>query len=135
MKMKRQHWVVLIAAVATIFPLVHIVGIARRDAQYRAILKTYSDVLKPGMTRGEVENYFIMSRYVSFDKGCIRPNCGAYADLVEIGRENAGWVCQDQIVSAAFEFATAEPDTKWVDSPGDRLVRISLFRSDCLDLP
>lgn len=37
----------IVAAIAAIFLLIVIVGIARRDTQYRAILKTYSDVLKP----------------------------------------------------------------------------------------
>jgi hypothetical protein len=97
-----QYWVALIAAIAAIFLLVHIVGIARRNAQYRAMLKTYSDVLRPGMKRSEVENYFIMSKYVLFDRG-------ASEDTVEIAHERAGRVCQEQVVYLTFEFEAVEP--------------------------
>ena len=76
MKVKPHYLVALIvAAIAAIFLLSHIVGVARSDAQYRAILKTYSDVLKPGMERSDVENYFMTSKYVSFDRGGIRRHC------------------------------------------------------------
>jgi hypothetical protein len=121
------HYLVafIVAAIAAIFPLVHIVGIARRDAQYRAILKTYSDVLRPGMKRSEVENYFIMSRYASLDRA-------ASKDIVKIAREKEGWVCQEQNVYLIFKFDAVEPTEP---KPDDRLVRTSLDRSVCLDLP
>jgi hypothetical protein len=131
----RQHWVVFIAAIAAIFVLGHIVGIARRNAQYHRVLKAYSEMLRPGMKRSEVENYFIMSKYVSFNRFCcVGPKRGAYDDLVEIGHEKPGWVCQEQLVYVAFEFAAVEPSEKSV-ADSDRLVRASLFRSVCLDLP
>lgn len=126
MKVKPHYLVALIvAAIAAIFLLVHIVGIARRNAQYHAILKTYSDVLRPGMKRSDVENYFIMSKNVSFNRG-------ASEDIVEIAHEKAEWVCQEQLVYLIFEFDAVEPNEP---KPGDSLVRISLNRSVCLDLP
>jgi hypothetical protein len=129
MKVKPHYLVVLtVAAFAAIFLLVHIVGIARRNAQYHAILKTYSDVLRPGMKRSDVENYFIMSKYVSFNRG-------ASEDIVEIAQERAGWICQERLVYVTFEFAAVEPKKELVAAPGDSLVRISLNRSLCLDLP
>ena len=135
MKMKTRHWVALIAAIAATFVLVHIGEIIYRNAQYRRVLRTYSDVLKPGMKRSEVENYFIMSKYVSFERECcVGPKRGTFDDLVEIAHEKAGWVCQKQVVYVAFEFAAVEPKRGWVADPGDRLVRTSLYRSVCLDL-
>jgi hypothetical protein len=127
MKVKPHYLVALIivAAIAAIFLLVHIVGIARRNAQYHAILKTYSDVLRPGMKRSDVENYFIVSRYVSFNRG-------ASEDIVEIADERAGWICQEQLVYLTFEFDAVETNEP---KPGDSLVRTSLNRSACLDLP
>jgi hypothetical protein len=102
MKVKPHYLVAqIIAAIAAIFLLVHIVGIARCNAQYHAILKTYSDMLKPGMKRSDVENYFIMSMYVSFNRG---PS----EDIVEIAHERAGWICQEQLVYLRFEFAAVE---------------------------
>jgi len=105
--------------------LVHVVGIAWRAAQYHAILRTYSDVLKPGMKRSDVENYFIMSKYVSFNRQ-------ASEDTVEIAHERAGWICQEQLVYLTFEL---ESKKQLVADPEDSLVRISLNRSLCLDLP
>jgi hypothetical protein len=126
MKVKPHHLVALIiAAISAILLLVHIVGIAGRDAQYHAILKTYSHVLKPGMKRSEVENYFVMSKYVSFSRG-------ASQDIVEIAHEKAGWVCQEQLVYLRFEFDGVEPNEP---KSTDSLVRTSLDRSVCLDLP
>jgi hypothetical protein len=136
MQMKARHLVALIAAITAIFVLIHISGIAYRNAQYRRVLKTYSDVLKPGMKRSEVENYFIMSKYVSFGRECcVGPKRGTFDDLVEIAHEKPGWICQGQVVYVAFEFAAAESNRGWDVDPGDRLVRTSLYRSVCLDLP
>jgi len=126
LKIKPHHLVaVIIAAISTIVLLVHTAGIAWRDAQYHAILKTYSRVLKPGMKRSEVENYFVMSKFVSFSRG-------ASQDIVEIAHEKAGWVCQEQLVYLRFEFDGVEPNEP---TSTDSLVRTSLDRSVCLDLP
>jgi len=125
MKVKLHYLVALIvAAISAILLLVHVVGIARRDAQYRSTLKTYSDVLKPGMKRSEVENYFVMSKYVSFSRG-------ASEDVVEIAHEPAGWVC-GEVIYVTFAFDGVEPSEP---KPGDSLLRTSLNRSVCLDLP
>src|SRR5262249_61721181 len=101
------------------------VGIARRNAQYRRILKSYSDGLKPGMKRSEVETYFIMSRYVSFSHGNVKPR-GAYDDIVEIAREKEGWICQEQVVYVVFKFAANEPEREVAANPEDRLTGTSL---------
>jgi len=77
-RMTKRRWAASVVAIVAIFVMVHIVGIARRNARYRRVLKEYSDVLKPGMKRSEVENYFIMSKYVSFGQGCcVGPKRGA----------------------------------------------------------
>jgi hypothetical protein len=66
-----------------------------------------------------------MSKYVLFSRG-------ASEDIVEIARESAGWVCQEQVIYLKFEFDRVEPNEP---KPGDNLVRMSLDRSVCLDLP
>ena len=119
------RWVALIAAIAAIFVTVHIGRIAYSNAQYRRVLKTYSDVLKPGMKRSEVEKYLVMSKYASFSRA-------ASQDIVEIAHEKAGWVCQEQLVYLRFEFDGVEPNEP---KSADSLVRTSLERSGCLDLP
>ena len=69
-----------------------------------------------------------MSKYVSFNRGLSE-------DIVEIAHERAGWICQEQLVYLRFEFAAVEPEKKLVAESGNSLVRISLNRSLCLDLP
>ena len=119
MKVRPHHLVALIiAAISGILLLVHIVEIAWRDAHYHAILKTYFHVLKPGMKRSDVENYFVMSKYVSFSRG-------ASQDTVEIAHERAGWICQEQLVYLKFEFDGVEPNQP---RSTDSLVRTSLER-------
>ena len=126
MKVKPHYLVALIiAAISAILLTTHIVGMAWRAARYHAILKTYSSVLKPGMKRSEVENYFVTSKYVSFSRG-------ASQDIVEIAHEKAGWVCQEQLVYLRFELDGIEPNEP---KSSDSLVRTSLDRSVCLDLP
>jgi hypothetical protein len=51
MKVKLHLVALIVAALAGLFLVVHMVGIARRNAEYRDILKSYSDELKPGMKR------------------------------------------------------------------------------------
>lgn len=135
MKIKSQYWITLVGMAAVLTPLlVHMFGIAQRNAQYRRILKSYSDALKPGVKRREVETYFIMSRYVSFSNGNIVAR-GAYDEIVEIAREKEGWVCQEQVIYVVFKFAASEPQRKGAANPEDRLTGTSLDRSFCLDLP
>ena len=133
MRVKPQYWIALIGvAIPVTFVLVHIFGSAWHNAQYHKILKSYSDALKPGMKRSDVEAYFIMSRYVSFSHAGSR---GAFDDMVAIAHEKEGWVCQEQVVYAVFEFASVHPETELAADPEDRLVGTSLHRSVCLDLP
>lgn len=126
MTVKPHHLVTrIVAGIFAILLLVHMVGIVRRDVEYHAIVRTYSRVLKPGMTGSEVENYFVLSKYVSFTRA-------ASEDIVEIAHEKAGWFCQEQLVYLRFEFDGAQPNEP---RPMDILVRTSLKRSLCLDLP
>src|SRR5882672_7865075 len=127
MKIKAQRWVVLIAVIASLFVLVYIIGIVRRNAQYDRILKMYSEVLKPGMNRSEVEAYLITSKHVSFKQECC-VGSKAWTDLVAIAYEQ-GWVCQEEVVNVAFQFAATEPKTDLHGGdPEDRLVGIYLDR-------
>jgi hypothetical protein len=133
-KIKAQRWVALIAVITLLFALVQIVGIVRRNAQYDHILKTYSEVLKPGMKRSEVEAYLITSKRVSFSQDCCIGS-KALRDLVEIAREQKGWVCPEEVVNVAFQFAATDPKRAGYADPEDRLIGTSLDRSGCLLVP
>lgn len=53
----------------------------KREAAYQAKLQSYSDVLKPGMTRKNVEVY-LRGKGVSFGQLCCIDEKSAFADLV-----------------------------------------------------
>jgi hypothetical protein len=65
---------------------------------------------------------------------CSGEKLNAMDDLVEVGHEKAGLICIERSVYVAFQFAAVEPNEHWVAN-SDRLVRTTLFRSVCLDLP
>jgi hypothetical protein len=75
----------------------------KREAVYQATLQSYSDVLKPGMTRKGVEDY-LQSKGIKFEKMCCIDERSAYADLVRIGKEKHPWYCSEHNVYIAFQF-------------------------------
>jgi hypothetical protein len=77
-----------------------------RQSRYAAALKEFSDGIKPGTTRHEVEAY-LQLRHQSFGQMCcVSVQRSAYADLVEVGQEKAPWFCNRNTVYIAFEFET-----------------------------
>src|SRR5260370_36476145 len=56
----------------------------KREAAYQTKLQSYSDVLKPGMTRKNVEDY-LREKGVAFGQLCCIDEKSAFADLVYIG--------------------------------------------------
>jgi hypothetical protein len=81
----------------------------KRQTQYEAVLKDYSDALKPGLSRREVESYLQLRGHPFRQMCCVRVPRGAYADLVKIGQEKAPWYCNKYNIHIALEFATTEP--------------------------
>jgi hypothetical protein len=98
----------------------------KREAAYQATLKTYSDVLKPGMTRKNVEDY-LRSKSISFGQGGWIDEKSALADLVYIGKEKHPWYCEKHNVFIAFQFAAVEPHKPWEANDSDALKIISIF--------
>ncbi len=134
MTLKKQRWVVFLAIIAAICALVPVVRFARREAQYTRSLNAFSDVLKPGVRRSEVEAYLRSRNFYFSQMCCSGEKLNAMDDLVEVGHEKAGLICIERSVYVAFQFAAVEPNEQWV-ADSDRLVRTTLFRSVCLDLP
>ena len=56
----------------------------RREVAYQAALCPYSDALKPGMTRKEVEDY-LHSNNAQFQRMCCVDERSALADLINSG--------------------------------------------------
>ena len=100
----------------------------KRQIEYQSVLKEYSGVLKPGMTRHEAESY-LHSKGLSFQKMCcVGVRRSAWADLVRIGKEKAPWYCSQYNVYVALEFETTEPHGIIQDArDSDRLEDVTLF--------
>lgn len=90
---------------------------------------SYTEVLKPGMTRNEVEAFLRgdgVSFFIFFPRWLAEDH--AYADLVKIGQEEHPWYCSEQDVYIAFHFIATEPLTaNYRASDTDTLKNISIF--------
>jgi hypothetical protein len=98
----------------------------KREAAYQATLKTYSDVLKPGMTRKKVEDY-LRSKSITFEQAGWVDEKSAFDDLVYIGKEKHPWYCEKHKVFVAFQFAAVEPHKPWEAYDSDTLKIITIF--------
>lgn len=78
----------------------------KREAAYESILRSYTQVLKPGMTREEVEDY-LRAKRVDFQQTCCFLG-KSWADLVKIGQEDHPWFCSEHDVYVAFQFANEQ---------------------------
>jgi hypothetical protein len=105
---------------------------AEREAGYRSAVHAYSEVLKPGMTRKDVEEYR-GARNLRFRHMCCVemknfPK-GVYDDLTKVGQEDAPWMCSEKNVYVAFQF-TGQPRnaTEPEADASDRLRAITIYR-------
>jgi hypothetical protein len=98
----------------------------KREAVYQAKLQSYSDVLKPGMTRKNVEDY-LRGKGVAFGQLCCIDEKSAFADLLYIGEEKHPWYCGKHNVFIAFQFAAVEPHKGWEAYDSDTLKSITVF--------
>src|SRR5512138_3265407 len=70
----------------------------QREASYQAALRGYSEVLRPGMTRKNVEGYLRARRKPILRMCCMEGNSTrSNADdvLTKIGEEPAPWFCSE----------------------------------------
>jgi hypothetical protein len=75
----------------------------KREAAYQAALQSYSEVLKPGISRKEVEDYLNAKGITHMAMCCVEER-SADADLVKIGKEKHPWYCSAHNVYIAFQF-------------------------------
>jgi hypothetical protein len=94
-----------------------------REATYRSALRSYSNNLKPGTPRRDVENYLRA-------KGAPITQMGGRSgrsDLTKIGKEDAPWYCSEYNVYVMFKFDATDPATG-VLSDSDKLKEVTIFR-------
>jgi hypothetical protein len=117
-----------VALAASIWGSVSAKQKAKREARYQVLFNEYSNDLKPGLTRKEVEAYF-KSRNLRFTQMCcIDTPRDVWADLVKVGEESAPWYCSEYYVYIAFEFRSTEPDRPWESRDSDVLESVRIFR-------
>jgi hypothetical protein len=104
---------------------------SEREVGYQAGLLAYSNDLKPGLTRREVEDY-LRARNASFKNECCLGHENYYADLVHIGEERAPWYCSEEHVYVAFEFSAVEKHdlASFFAKDSDVLKRVEIFQPD-----
>jgi len=108
----------------------------KREAAYQSALSEYQRVLRPGMTRKEVEDY-LRAKNADFSQMCCvnvvtsnSPKRHTWDDLVKIGEEEHPWFCSEHFVYVAFEFADyirIETDYSMQDNDSDPLRSVSIF--------
>ncbi|MGB6383787.1 MAG: hypothetical protein WBD25_20100 [Terriglobales bacterium] len=102
----------------------------RRDAAYQALLGSYSEITRPGMSRKEVED-LLHVRNQTFRQMCcvdIKKPIGAWDDLVKIAQEDPPWVCSEKNIYIAFQFTgTRAPATPPSAEPSDKLTAVSVY--------
>ena len=66
----------------------------QRELFYQATLRSYSDALRSGLTRKDVESY-LRANNKPFRQMCCMGRSGknAYDDLTKIGKESPPWNC------------------------------------------
>lgn len=104
----------------------------RREAVYQTTLKSYQQILKPGMNRKEVEDY-LRSRKQTFSQSCcVDPKefqKHSWDDLVKIGAEDAPWFCSERAVYVAFQFGenTQPHKDTWGADDLDTLKTVGIY--------
>lgn len=80
----------------------------RREAAYQLALSKYQRVLRPGVTRKEVEDYLGMNNNKVIHMCCVdsrQTGRHTWDDLVKIGQEDPPWYCGETNVYLGFQFA------------------------------
>jgi hypothetical protein len=99
---------------------------AKRETSYRAALRSYTQILKPGMKRKEVENY-LRANKIAFQQQSAGGS--SLYDITQIGQdESTAWFCGKSKVFVKFHFTTfAQREHQFEANEGDTLDEITLF--------
>jgi hypothetical protein len=137
--MRRQYiyLATLIAVLVVAFGIRHVLeerNAARREVEYQKSLQSYSEALKTGMTRKQVEEYFSARKppfrqicCVSVKEFSTGVYDNAYDDLVKIGQEDVPWFCSENNVYVAFQFLGSAKDSFGSAEPSDTLKDVTIY--------
>jgi hypothetical protein len=108
----------------------------RRQTDYQTALSAYTQALKPGMTRREVEDY-IQRKNAKFSHTCCVDSTETakrhtWDDLVRIGQEEHPWFCSAHNIYIAFQFTDYEQQKagfQFKDNDLDKLRAVTIYHS------
>ena len=93
---------------------------ARRETTYQASLRSYTQILKRGMKRKEVEGYLRTNKIEFFQL--------SLDDLTKIGEDPPTWICASREVYVKFQFTRVkQPGPRLETDDEDSLDEIKLF--------
>jgi hypothetical protein len=99
----------------------------QRQASYRTKVDVYRSILKPGITRQQVEAY-LRQTGAPYQRNCCE--AGVFSDRTPVGHEAPGWVCRSWDVFVEFKFAGKYQSAA---APEDMLQKVDLFQNgSCL---
>jgi hypothetical protein len=144
--MKRVLLLILVLAAVSLFVFVIRHELSkraqrRREAVYQSVLRGYTQALKPGMNRKEVEDY-LRAKNAKFRQTCCvdtteNSRRHSWDDLTKIGEEDAPWFCSQHNVYVAFQFidhVQVETGYAMKDDDLDSLRSVTLYHwlEECL---
>jgi|SRR5579871_6333253 len=100
---------------------------AKRESTYQATLHNYSQIIKPGMKRKEVEEYLRSNKIEFFHL--------SLDDLTRIGEDAPTWFCGSSGVYVKFQFISVKPsEPRLKANDGDTLDELKIFHwaDNCL---
>ena len=100
-----------------------------REAAYRLQLLSYTQDLKTGMTRKEVEDYLRANKIEVRQMCCVADELytrHSWDDLVKIGEEEVPWFCRGNNVYVAFRFADYDKSERQ-DNDLDVLKSVAIY--------
>jgi hypothetical protein len=129
--MRRWPLILLILIVLIVIPVAFVLrarGLARRvemrEAAYQSVLRSYSSVLTPGMSRREVQTHLTQNGK-SFGQ---RSSGGAAYTLVKVGEEEHPWHCSEHNVYVRFVFKPADPSRLMSTDGEDTLTSVDIYK-------
>jgi hypothetical protein len=101
----------------------------RREVAYQSNLRSYTQVLKPGMTRKEVEDYF-RAEDIEFRQMCCVADAfstrHSWDDLIKIGEEDVPLFCRQNNAYVAFLFTDYDKSERQ-DNDLDTLKNVTIY--------
>jgi len=104
----------------------------KREAAYQLVLDSYGQIFNAGMTRKEVEDH-LRAKSIEFRQMCCvdtkeSSTRRSWDDLTKIGEEEVPWVCSENNVYVAFQFADHdEHGARWQADDLDTLKALTIY--------